>query len=335
MEHLIPSKDMREYFEKIGFTFTDSQKATLIWNRAGWSKSAKYEALRELAASTEDEDLKQQICERLQNEEKMWAEFTDNRDRRYIYVVTDVHDDCQEGYFQSFEAAKRFVLKSGDRKWIQKYPVIQSDELEGYQGWWVAEIELDPLGEVFTIQSNELPKYEAKWNTEYDVKRFEFQFISIPFDLPHGTIVRDVTTGEVGVLANGKEHWDSYVKLLENTNSDYWDVQVIVQCLTEKGYWSHRHINPLHLEAVELEAYGQIELKMENEEDKEKNHSIRKYLAKTQAEEALSLWFKSDEDSKLEKKVLRFSRKYADICKEGEKIANCIYTAKTIKDILW
>lgn len=66
MFELVPSKDMREHFEKVGFTFTDFQKATLIWNVPEKTLQERCDALRELAETTEDENTRTQILERLE-----------------------------------------------------------------------------------------------------------------------------------------------------------------------------------------------------------------------------------------------------------------------------
>ena len=71
-----------------------------------------------------------------------------------------------------------------------------------------------------------------------------------------GTPVIDVVTGNYGILAQGKEEWDNYLKRIEEENLyvDYSDVQVSMYELTEHGYWSHQHINPLYLD-IELPPY--------------------------------------------------------------------------------
>lgn len=52
----------------------------------------------------------------------------------------------------------------------------------------------------------------------------------------------------------GKEEWDNYLKHIEAENLyvDFFDMQVTVYELTEQGYWSHEHINPICLEAESL-----------------------------------------------------------------------------------
>lgn len=54
MFELVPSEYIRTILKEEGFTFTDFQKAALIWNAPSRSKEEKREALRELMGQTED-----------------------------------------------------------------------------------------------------------------------------------------------------------------------------------------------------------------------------------------------------------------------------------------
>ena len=75
MFELVPSECMRKYYEETGFTFTDFQKATLIWNAPERNRQGILDALGELAEETDDERLKKQIDERLHYEEKALEKF--------------------------------------------------------------------------------------------------------------------------------------------------------------------------------------------------------------------------------------------------------------------
>lgn len=58
MIKLVPSKQVQEYLDEIHFTFTDFEKATLIWNNHLTTKEEKLIALKEMMNSTKDEMLK-------------------------------------------------------------------------------------------------------------------------------------------------------------------------------------------------------------------------------------------------------------------------------------
>lgn len=76
MLELIPSKYMREYFEEIGWEFTDFEKATLIWNAPSTNLFLKMKKLEQLVQETNDARLREQIFQRLElgNEEKIDAQ---------------------------------------------------------------------------------------------------------------------------------------------------------------------------------------------------------------------------------------------------------------------
>lgn len=54
MIKLIPSNQVQEYLDSIHFTFTDFEKATLIWNNHLTTKEEKLIALKEMMNSTKD-----------------------------------------------------------------------------------------------------------------------------------------------------------------------------------------------------------------------------------------------------------------------------------------
>lgn len=68
MFELVPSKYMREYFKKVGFEFSDFQKATLIWNAREKTREEILSALRELTETTEDAKTRKQVLERINYE---------------------------------------------------------------------------------------------------------------------------------------------------------------------------------------------------------------------------------------------------------------------------
>lgn len=92
MIKLIPSNQVQEYLDSIHFTFSDFEKATLIWNNRFVSKEEKLIALKELMELTSDEILKQQIYERLDYEKKymmiLWMMKAMN-----MYIVSKIFQD--------------------------------------------------------------------------------------------------------------------------------------------------------------------------------------------------------------------------------------------------
>ena len=349
MFELIPSEYMREYFKEIGFEFTDFQKATLIWNAAGKTWKERINALKELADMTEDKNVKTQIRERIEFEEKKFVMLKDNSSKGYVYVVKD-KESYSEGFFGTYELAlkyaKKYSMEYNEKCSIEKQLIVQSnedeivrasmrvnpnmisgiqEELVEYDGCAVSSIYLDLEGNIIWIGSNELSKEEEDKVDEFKTDRFEFQFIKMPFDMLPGLPVKDVCDGSYGVLKDGKEGWEAYLKKIEEKNLyvDFSDIAVTVYKLTESGIWSHEHINPLYLE---------IETPSFNRED-------GKSIAFSRATEALSDYFtekyyknKENADGTY---AVKFAKEYAEICKREEHWEKVVSEAKTVEDILW
>ena len=74
MMDLICSKDIREYVEKIGYEFSDFEKAVLI-SHNGQSLTKKNQALLELERSTTDEALKRAIQTKVNHDNKCIQEI--------------------------------------------------------------------------------------------------------------------------------------------------------------------------------------------------------------------------------------------------------------------
>ncbi len=273
---LVPSSCMRAYFEELHFKFTDFQKATLIWNAPGKTWRARLETLNELAKITEDNNVRQQIHERIDFEQKKWEIFLNNDSGRYIYVVEDWEKGESRGFFASYDMAFKYADRDLEEYEnaciIKKQLIVQGEEDEmvrssgrnnpymgmgdiqpeftSYEGDPVSEVVLDQNGEITRMDSNELRKAEEERVDPFRPDRFEYAFIKIPFDMQVGAPVKDLTTGQYYVLTQGKREWDAYLQRIE-TNGwyvDYSDIQVIAYRLTKNGYWSHEHINPLYLD---------------------------------------------------------------------------------------
>lgn len=61
MFELVPSLYMRSLFEDSNFELSDFNKATIIWNMCGKTRDEIILALKELAESTKDDVLRNQI----------------------------------------------------------------------------------------------------------------------------------------------------------------------------------------------------------------------------------------------------------------------------------
>lgn len=111
MFELIPSQYMRECYKELNFTFTDFQKATLIWNSPGKKRQEILDALKELAADTKDFCTKRQIQERLDYERKAFEKFKENDAGKYVYVVAEREDNENAGFFSEYERAFQYAKR--------------------------------------------------------------------------------------------------------------------------------------------------------------------------------------------------------------------------------
>ena len=334
MIELVPSCQVRDYLQEIKFEFSDLEKAALIWNGYGYTWQEGLDALRELMLQTEDKKTKKQIEQRLNYEKRVWQAFEENQENKYIYVVSD-GEGCYGCFSKSGIAlhyAKEKAVKEQEAFLIEKQlliteepiPMVKSgirvnyhvlngenkiEEFVEFNGQAVSSLRMDSNGRIIWIGSIEISEEEEI--DEFDTERFENCFIPIPYPkcFQRGVCVKYIPTGEYGILATSKSQWETFCEKVKNGfYADYVDVCVTVVFLTEEGYWSHEHINPIYLET------GMPE-----------ENSIY-----CQALKALSNYWSEDADGGSEETVLKTCREYADSCKKE----NTIEKAKTLKDIM-
>ena len=152
---------------------------------------------------------------------------------------------------------------------------------------------------------------QCEFSTFFLAKRIAGE-LDIPiihtFDMPVGSIVKEVTTGTYGVLSQGKKDWDDYLKRIEDRKwyVDFSDIQVMVYELTESGCWSHNHMNPLYLQLEEPEHIP----------GDEENQTF------ISAMKAFGNYLQSEDEEKVMKgqAVIQTAREYAEIkrCKEWQ-----------------
>lgn len=344
MFELVPSQWMRAYFEEIGFVFTDFQKATLIWNAPGKLRQEILDALKELAEETQDENIRRQIKERLNYEEKAFETFIHNQSGKYVYVVEDLEYE-NGGFFADYDRALKYAKKymqtyelkcqinkqlivAADEDEIVRNPCrgnpnlgFETEEYCAYDGVAVSSVNLNMNGEIERFISYELPE-EEKIVDSYRVERFEYHFIKIPCPLQAGTPVKDIRDSSYYILGEGEKDWKRYLERIEEKNwyVDFSDIQVICYELTESGIWSHEHINPLYLE-VEFPTY--------REDDSEKQ-------ALRCAAEAFGdyLAHKSNGKDFCPDLVLKYARKYAEVCRKRSSSEKILEEAKKPEDIM-
>lgn len=104
MKRLPMSDFMWNYYQSHKVSFTDFQQAAIIWN-SDLPKPEILDALREIASTTTDEALKEQIRERLDAEAESERLFHENDGRYFFIFVPDDEDDWESCYFSTSDAA--------------------------------------------------------------------------------------------------------------------------------------------------------------------------------------------------------------------------------------
>lgn len=333
---LIDSKYTREKYKELGIEFTDWQKAAIIWNKP-IPLPMCLNALKELAEDILDAELKKQIEERVIYEEKQFKYITQNPDNNYVYVVRDAQKGYDYGAFYIFdtalEHARKYVKEAAIDMCITKVQIVKGVEIPKYKSYhrWnpnlfpdkaeieecdndysdgeVGSVTISVDGDIRHWWSTETTTEEDMVVDEFDKNRFESKFIKLPYVHEAGMIVKYTSTGEIGVLATGKEDWDDFMQRVDNgLYVDYSDKSHEVYSLRNQGYWSHDHICPFLIEKLEITA------------------EVRqtKSLEFWQATEALSDYFSGNKSQSQEELVIRTARAYVA---GGE--------ATEIWDILW
>lgn len=313
MIKLIPSNQVQEYLDSIHFTFSDFEKATLIWNNNLASKEEKKMALKEIMDLTKDEVLKKQIYERLDYEQKVYADFMDNADDKYVYSIENI-----PGFARCKKAkdAIEYCLKLSDAE-LEKVTIVKHEAKDLFhidEEDIVARADFNEKKELCIYSK----KYDKDWQIVDDWKRFEQHYVYIPNEFERGAILRNVRTNEYAVLEEDNEEICAFI---ERAKTKGWDLHF--NEVMPKGYvlrdgiWYLSFINVTEQEVAILP----------------KENSSKSY-----ALEAMSdyVWYtRKVKEGKMtsypDQTVVKATKEYAySLTKQTDKIIR----AKTIEDLI-
>lgn len=264
-------------------------------------------------------------------------------DTLYAVLDSEVHYAC--GYFRKYETAftyaKNHIIKEKTRCVIEKHRIIngetiplvkssyhvnpnlsteKQEKLVEYRGEATACLYLNENANIINLWSDELDDSESDKVDEFRKDRFEYQFLALPYIHHEGLPVRYIPTGEYGIIETTMDEWNCFLERVNNGLCvDFSDTAITVYFLTEKGYWSHQHCNPIYLE-VEM---PKMDIKNE------------KQSAFCRAIDAMSDYMNGYKDKAQEKLVLKTSGEYAIICEKPTVAEQSAKNAKQINDILW
>lgn len=259
LELLIPSETVREYARETGWTFTDFQKAALLYHR-GLLLKDEYAHLKALGDRTSDHALKGQIAEYLEGMEKGFQNFRENSDRNCIYVLKVKEDGgfwdgeylvC--GYFFDWETALGYGKKEKDPFEIEKYLV------DGIKGFEDGPCSHTPVGEIRFDRDGEAVCFSNREGmVDFNNKRFEEAIIEIPNPFERGDIVkcRGADGQELfGIVEGERGKWlerlERHLDLVKNGDTcvDFQDLFISVAFLCEDGTFDFSDSTiPLELE---------------------------------------------------------------------------------------
>ena len=263
IDSIVPSKDMREYHEKLNYTYDDYITAALIsWSNMPYFR--KLDELKKLRAGSVDENLIKQLDEYIDYMEYSFKSLKFNEDKEYIYKLSaqwSENGDYEEvGYFVNYEDALDFsnriveVNKSIDKIWTVKskkdYVDIEDDYINDSGG----SVSLAKDGTILYCWAHDVPE------PPIEDKTFHSSYIPIPYPFRQGDVVRILCdNNRLGIVHGCKtdeEIEQEYEK--HKDHFDYSDYQVVVESYyynsTNDNFgWGHQHISPLNLEFVEID----------------------------------------------------------------------------------
>ena len=324
MINLIPSKDLRDYLKEINHTFTDFEKATLIFQNRFLNKDQKHEELKKISQTTSNQELKKQIQESLQYENQFYKDFFENNEEKYIYTVQKNHEVfayfkyCQEAldFIKSFDFNKIKGLKI--RKY-QKQGFISEDENRD-----IAAVSINLNGEIERILCNG----NAKENRWFHTDCFEVHYVYIPSYFHKGDCVRNVRTNEFSILLEDDQ---DLLKFLDTAKKRGWKphfVETTHKGYTLKnGYWELSFLNLPELELARIPTSSRKQRLLDRAYEAMSDYIHFKYLNHQNiSEDGLEV---------MERNILKTTRDYFQFTLKKEDLNfQRVINAQELEDIL-
>ena len=257
MIELPMSAFMRNYYREQGITFTDSQQATIIWN-SDLPMPEILDALREIASTTTDEMLKEQIRERLAAEAETERIFLENDGRYFFIFVPDDESEWGSRYFSTLDAAIVYG-KDHSKETFQIRKESFADKFDGSAAnndsdkMYVGGQARYTKGGVLLECACYTEETSISFSHPYQ-SRFEDAYIPLqnPFEL--GDIVKMAGDSRTAIVEVSQEDWKRALE--RNTNGSrkippsYDNISLTVEFL-DGGEMYHGHPPILYLEKID------------------------------------------------------------------------------------
>ena len=324
MINLIPSKDLRDYLKEINHTFTDFEKATLIFQNHFLNKDQKHEELKKISQTTSNQELKKQIQESLQYENQFYKDFFENNEEKYIYTVQKNHEVfayfkyCQEAldFIKSFDFNK---IKGLEIRKYQKQGFISEDENR-----CIAAVSINLNSEIERI----LCDGNAKENRWFHTDCFEVHYVYIPSFFHKGDCVRNVRTNEFSILLEDDQ---DLLKFLDTAKKRGWKphfVETTHKGYTLKdGYWELSFLNLSELELARIPTSSRKQRLLDRAYEAMSDYIHFKYVNHQNISE--------DDLEVMERNILKTTRDYFQFTlKKEDPNFQRVINAQELEDIL-
>lgn len=260
LEVLIPSVDVRTNLLNLNHKFSDADKATLVYN-SDYGINKIHALLQEIAATTKDDILRNQIIERIEYDCKQIEGFKSITSEESSYIYQVIVDDGEFGehvfgYTQDYSKAHELGCITDSDFSINKIEVITSkDNLEYYKQYnctgFPDTITYSKDGEILSFNIKDLTLNDSKFCLQ---NRFEDRYVDIPNPFEVGDLLKSIDGGEIGVCSYDK----SFLESMPNVKRDICDIVITLDYLHEDPYtrrikFSHEHIDVRYLEKVNEE----------------------------------------------------------------------------------
>lgn len=250
---VIPSKDVREYMEKQGRVLTDFEKATLVYNHSRMSYEEKMVKLKEIMETTDDFELRRQIQERIDYDERCISEFY-IRDKNVFYEVSVSAPDmnASHAYFifadDAIEKTQR--LHKAFAIYKVKFDYEGKDVKEDDYREVHSALYYNAEGILCGYYSTEVECIVMK--SENDRERFENAFIEIPHPFHNGDFIRvkynDALKDEICIIECFRREEGNAVKERPCAFFDYSDVSLRVAYIYGVARFGHAHVRITDIE---------------------------------------------------------------------------------------